>query len=168
MSPNFEKAFRELILIEGGYVNDPLDKGGKTKYGISQKAFPNTNIKSLTLEQAKGIYYKHYWSHPRMNLDLLPDYAVALELFDTGVNMGTGIARRILQEALNLLNRNGKNFKDLQVDGIIGAKTFAAYQQVDKKTLLKVLNGLQFMRYVEICLANPEQEHFFNGWMQRV
>ena len=168
MSPNFKKAFCELIGIEGGYVNDPTDRGGETKYGISKKSYPNVDIKNLTLAQAQEIYYRDFWKHPRMNLDLIPDYAIALELFDTGVNTGSGTARRMLQESLNLMNRNGKNFPDLVVDGIIGGKTFDAYQQVDKKILLKVLNGLQFMRYTEICLADPAQERFFNGWMQRV
>lgn len=168
MTPNFKKAFVELIGIEGGYVNDPRDRGGETKYGISKRSYPYLDIKKLTLAQAQAIYYTDFWKHPRMNLDLIPDYSIALELFDTGVNMGTGTARRILQDALNLMNRNGRNYPDLIVDGIIGGKTFAAYHKVDKRILLKALNGLQFMRYTEICLADPVQERFFNGWMQRV
>ena len=69
---------------------------------------------------------------------------------------------------LNLMNRNQKDFKDLLVDGDIGKKTIGAYKKVDDRILLKVLNGLQFRRYVEICEKRPDQEKYFNGWMKRV
>ena len=82
--------------------------------------------------------------------------------------MGQYKAQTILQESLNLLNRNERNFKDLAVDGVIGKNTILAYNKVDKKILLKVLNGLQFMNYVRIVERNPSQEVFFNGWMRRI
>lgn len=166
MEHNFEKAFEEIILIEKGYVNDPLDSGGKTKYGISQKSYPNLDIRNLDLQTAKKIYHKDYWLVN--GLQNILKYEIALELFDTGVNMGVGIAARFFQEALNLMNRNQLNFPDLIIDGAIGAKTIAAYKTVDDRILLKVLNGLQFERYKKICLADPSQERFFNGWMKRV
>lgn len=166
MNTVFDRAFHELIGIEGGYVNDPLDKGGETKYGISKRAFPHVDIKNLTLSHAKAIYKVNYWN--RLSLDNIDDPSIKTELFDTAVNMGTGIASRMLQRALNLMNRNGRNFKDLVVDGAIGKKTVAAYQVADKKVLLKVLNGLQFMRYTQIVERDPTQERFFNGWMLRV
>ena len=164
----FDSAFEELIGIEGGYVNDPVDAGGETKYGISKRAFPNEDIKNLTLQQAKQIYYKHYWNTRRMNLDVISDPVIAKELFDTAVNMGVGTAAKMLQKALNLMNRNGRNYPDLLVDGVCGPVTLSAYNQVDKAVLYKVLNGLQFMRYFEIVVTNPSQERFFNGWMKRV
>ena len=166
MTPFFKKAFEELIGIEGGYVNDPTDRGGETKYGISKKSYPHLDIKNLTLEQAQQIYWEDFWkasgSHHMIK------YELALELFDTGVNMGQGIARKFLQQALNLMNRNQYNFPDLKVDGIVGPNTIAAYKKVDDRILLKVLNGLQFMRYVQICERDPAQEKYFNGWMKRV
>jgi len=166
MTANFHAAFEELIGIEGGYVNDPTDRGGETKYGISKRAYPNLDIKNLTLQEAKDIYLEDYWkasgSHHMLK------YELALELFDTGVNMGQAIARTFLQEALNLMNRNGKDFPDLKVDGKIGPITISAYKKVDDKILLKVLNGLQFRRYVWICEERPDQEKYFNGWMKRV
>lgn len=163
---NFDKAFDEVIGIEGGYVNDPTDRGGETKYGISKRSYPKVDIKNLTLCQAKEIYRKDFWD--ACGLDRISEYKIAHEIFDTGVNMGIGVAKRILQRALNLMNRNEKDFPDLIVDGIVGNKTILAYNKVDKKILLKVLNGLQFMRYVEIVEKSPAQERFFNGWMQRV
>jgi len=166
MTTNFIKSFEEIIGIEGGYVNDPKDKGGETKYGISKRSYPHLDIKNLTLNEAEYIYYNDYWF--ALKLDYLDNYNIQSELFDTAVNMGVYKAQTILQEALNLMNRNGKNFKDLVVDGAIGNKTIKAYNKVDKDILLKVLNGLQFMNYVRICKKDKTQERFFNGWMKRV
>jgi lysozyme family protein len=166
MTPHFEKAFIELIGIEGGYVNDPTDRGGETKYGISKRSYPHLNIKNLTLQDAKEIYYRDFWK--ANGLDNIIKYELALELFGTGVDMGVGIAPRFLQEALNLMNRNQRDFPDLKVDGKIGPISIEAYKKVDDRILLKVLNGLQFRRYAEICERNPSQEKYFNGWMKRV
>ena len=166
MTTNFKIAFKEIIGIEGGYVNNPNDRGGETKYGISKRAYPNLDIKNLTLQKAQDIYYNDYWM--ALKLDYIQDLKISLELFDTGVNMGVKTASKMFQEALNLLNRNGKNFADLVVDGDIGVKTILAYNQVDKHILLKVLNGLQFRKYVEIVERDKRQEVFFNGWMKRV
>lgn len=166
MTLYFEKAFEELIGIEGAYVNDPTDPGGETKYGISKRAYPHLDIKNLTLDQAQQIYWEDYWKASGSHH--MVQYELALELFDTGVNMGQGIARKFLQEALNLMNRDQQNFPDLVVDGILGAKTIAAYKKVEDRILLKVLNGLQFCRYVRICKKKPSQEKYFNGWMKRV
>ena len=166
MTINFKKAFKEIIGIEGGYVNNNLDKGGETKFGISKRSYPHLDIKNLTLQDAEEIYYNDYWFE--LKLDYISDYNISLELFDTSVNMGRYKASIILQEALNLLNRNERNFNDLYVDGKIGQKTILAYNLVDKKILLKVLNGLQFMNYVRICEKDKTQEVFFNGWMKRV
>ena len=51
----FDEAFDTLIGHEGGYSNDPRDPGGETRYGISKRAYPDVNIATLTLEQAKFI-----------------------------------------------------------------------------------------------------------------
>ncbi|MBI5843910.1 MAG: hypothetical protein HZB23_04475 [Deltaproteobacteria bacterium] len=45
---------------EGGYVNDPADPGGETRFGISRRAYPNEDIKALTRERAAEIYYRDY------------------------------------------------------------------------------------------------------------
>ena len=164
----FDKAFKEVIGFEGGYVWDSNDLGGETKYGISKRSYPRTNIKDLTLEDAKEIYYQDYWNTKKLELSLISDEAIAIELFDTSVNMGVGIAAKFLQQALNLMNRNGRDWKDLKIDGYCGFKTLKAYKKSRKDVLLKVLNGLQFERYKRIVVSNSSQEVFFNGWMRRV
>ena len=162
----FDEAFLKVIGNEGGYVNDSLDRGGETKYGISKKSYPNVDIKSLSLEEAKNLYYVGYWNTKRGNLSFLPD-AVAIELFDTSVNMGSDTARRMLQKSLNLLNRVETRYDDLKVDGWLGSTTFKAVALVNEDELLKVLNGLQFNRYLEIVENNHSQERFFAGWIKR-
>lgn len=165
---NFDKAFEELIGAEGGYVNDPFDKGGETKFGISKRSYPDVDIENLTLEDAKKIYYRDYWDNERLRLDRFLNYAIALEIFDTAVNMGLYTSAVIFQKSLNALNRNERNYDDLEVDGWIGDNTISAYWIADEKILLKVLNGYQFMRYANIIEYDPGQERFFNGWMKRV
>lgn len=165
MDEIFREAFQELIGIEGGYVCDPTDRGGETKYGISKRAYPDLDIKNLTLKDAQFLYYKDYWLPNSLSSF---STKISKELFDTSVNMGVAYAARMLQRALNLMNRNESDFKDLIKDGVIGSKTIEAYDKVNHSVLLKVLNGLQFMRYVEICEYNPSQEKFFNGWMKRI
>lgn len=90
---DFERAFKFLIGEEGGYVNNPADPGGETKYGISKKSYPDVDIAALTVEAAKGIYKRDYWD--TLGLDSRP-YGPALCLFDCGVNQGIARAKSIL------------------------------------------------------------------------
>ena len=165
---SFDMAFKEVLGFEGGYVDDKNDNGGETKYGISKRSYPDVNIESLTIEQAKHIYYRDFWNTKQMELSSIDDEKIAIELFDTAVNMGVGVASKFLQEALNLMNRNQKEWSDLIVDGYCGFETLKAYKKARKDILLKVLNGLQFCKYKSIVENNPSQEVFFNGWMKRV
>jgi lysozyme family protein len=92
---DFDRAFRFLIGEEGGYVNDPADPGGETKFGISKRAYPHIDIKTLTLEQAKTIYRRDYWAP--LQLDVRP-WGPALCLFDCAVNQGVSRARALLAQ----------------------------------------------------------------------
>lgn len=94
MKGNFEKAVEVVLDFEGRYYeNDPTDPGGETKFGISKKAYPDVNIKDLTEEQAKEIYYRDYWQ--KTGCDEL-SYPLDIVIFDTAVNMGIGKAHLIL------------------------------------------------------------------------
>ena len=86
---NFDVAMKFILKWEGGYVNDKDDPGGETKYGISKRAYPNVDIKNLTIEDAKALYKRDYWD--KAGLDRYPqDKAVVL--MNVAVNMGVGKA----------------------------------------------------------------------------
>jgi lysozyme family protein len=94
---NWNKAIDFVLLIEGGFVNDPADPGGATKYGISKKAYPDVDIVNLTIEEAKAIYERDYWDKCNCsNLSSGTDIAV----FDTAVNMGVGVAKDFLKNSM--------------------------------------------------------------------
>lgn len=82
---NFDRAFAVVVGVEGGYVNDPNDPGGETKFGLSKRANPDLDIKNLTIGMAQDRYRTRYWN-PH-NLDAL-EYGKALLVFDTAVNGG--------------------------------------------------------------------------------
>ncbi len=137
----------------GGYGIDPNDPGGETKWGISQKAFPQLDIKNLTLEKAKDIYLTDYWNP--CHCDELPSQ-FAIAMFDCGVNQGTGAARRLLQMALGV-----------RVDGNIGSYTIkAAFQASQRKVKLFLAHRLA--EYNRAMIHNNKLEVFDVNWGFRV
>lgn len=174
---NIEQYLNELIQREGGYVNNPADRGGPTNFGITEAVARASgykgNMKVLPLSTAKDIYKKQYWFSPRFDQVNVISAAVAEELLDTGVNCGTGFAKPLLQRTLNLLNNQGKGgWPDLVIDGIYGPATLNALKafmtkrgKEGEKVLVRVLNIMQGQRYIEICERNPTQEQFFYGWI---
>lgn len=90
MLPEIEKT----IKLEGGYVNDPDDPGGETKFGISKRSYPHVEIASLTPEAAAEIYKKDFWD--KLHLDSYTFKPFRWKLFDIAVNMGIGTASAFL------------------------------------------------------------------------
>lgn len=86
---NFDRAFGIVVGLEGGYVNDPRDPGGETKYGISKRSYPDLDIASLTIEDAKLIYLRDYWG--KAGCDAL-QYPMDVIVFDSAVNQGVAQA----------------------------------------------------------------------------
>ena len=162
MTP-FERAFIETIDFEGGYVFDPDDPGGETKFGISKRAYPNINIAALTIYSAKVLYFRDYWEACRLN-ELFAD-KISGEIFDTAVNMGRKAAVLIAQRALNFLG------EDLVEDGKIGNKTISAlnkWSKKDQRALFICLNGFQFSQYRLITQNNRGLTKFTRGWTKRI
>ena len=165
-SKRFNEIFNNLLEIEKKYSNHRYDYGGETMFGITKRVARNhgyyENMKNLSLETAKKIYFKTYWQQP--GFDQIDSREVAEELFEQGVNMGPGVAVKNLQRALNLLLE-----QDIKVDGMIGPNTLEALHRCGyKEDLLRLLNGYQIKRYIEICEENPTQENFIRGWLKRV
>src|SRR3546814_1040255 len=83
-------------------------------------------MRAFPRDEAAAIYRRLYWLRPRFDAVAARAPALAAELYDTGVNMGPGVATGFLQRALNALNRGARDYPDLVRDSAIGAKTLAA------------------------------------------
>lgn len=174
-----EEIFSSILGKEGGYVNNRDDKGGPTNWGITQevaRAHGYTgDMKDLTRQQALNILESDYWVGPRFNQISEVSNAIAVELTDTGVNMGPSVAAKFLQRALNVFNNQGKLYPDIVADGQIGPRTITALQSFlsarsrdGEKVMLKALNSLQGARYIELAESRPANETFAYGWFERV
>ena len=151
------KLIDELIAREGGYSNRGADKGGETNYGVTM-AVARANgyigdMRALPRELAASIYTRQYWTDPGFDKLAVVCEPVAAELFDTGVNCGVGFAKPLIQRALNLLNRQGQDYPDITVDGVIGSSTVSALRSFLGKRgkpgeaiLVRVLNIMQGTR----------------------
>jgi lysozyme family protein len=95
----FAPLFERVIGIEDEYVNDPLDPGGETKWGISKRSFPDLDIKNLSRSDAYNIYYLQFWL--KIDGDKLRK-GIAYQVFDFAVNSGIQTAIRQLQRALGV------------------------------------------------------------------
>lgn len=170
---NIDEIIASTLKAEGGYSNHVEDKGGATRYGITEQVARSSgytgDMRELGLDLAIKIYKSQYWLQPKFSQVAALSSKVAMELFDCGVNQGTSAAAKHLQNTLNLLNNNQKMYADLDVDGKIGNGTLTALATLLKKpnaenVILKVQNGFQFLRYLDICKNNPNQEIFMFGW----
>ena len=158
-SPAFERAFIKLLEDEGGYVNDPKDPGGETKYGISKRSYPKVDIKNLTVAQAKDIYYQVFWlTGPYEQLHYEP---LAEKVFNSAVNMGNSRAFRLLQEAVNQLG--GK----LVLDGVLGPKSIATINAMDCAGVLTQFRIEQANYYHSLVARRPSLAKFLKGWLRR-
>lgn len=168
----------ELILTnEGGYSNDPFDRGGSTNMGITQATlsawrryhpeFP-ADVRMLSREQAAAIYERQYWE--RSGCDRIP-WPVSLIHFDMAVNSGAGSAIRALQRTINrcLLSR-GK--PPITEDGGFGPQTEAGLGEALRIAGLLPF-GIAYLAvrreyYLALVKRNPTQQRFIKGWLNRL
>lgn len=157
----FETCFARLVGSEGGFTDDPRDRGnwtggqvnvGKllgTKYGIAANTYPDVDIKNLTLDAAKAIYYRDWWLKAGAEY-LNPD--MIYQVWQFAVNAGMGNARRVLQRAVKVAD-----------DGIIGPKTIDAIKRTDPRDLP--------LRYIAFVLKHYTSLDAFSiygkGWTNR-
>ena len=159
MRGNFDNAFELLMRLEGGYVNDKDDPGGETKFGISKRAYPDLDIKSLTLEDAKAIYRRDYWV--KLRCEDLPA-GIDITVFVFGVHAGKKAAAAYLQRATNeVLGKPA-----LKIDGIIGPQTVREVRKAPVSKLLERYNMWILWRYHKVAL-NKNREKFLRGWFRR-
>jgi lysozyme family protein len=158
-STKFLKAFEYLLKHEGGYVNDKADPGGETNFGISKRSYPNLDIKNLTLDKAKEIYYRDFWLKGKY--EQIEDENIAIKLFDLSVNMGINQANKLIQRALRATGVS------VFEDGIIGSVTLKAINKTDQTDLLAALKAEAAGHYRLIANLNPSQKKFITGWLNR-
>jgi lysozyme family protein len=147
---NFESSFQKVIGSEGGYTNDPNDPGGETQFGISKRAYPDIDIKALTLSAAKEIYLRDYWN--KLSCNLLPaplDYFA----FDSAVNQGASTAAKLLQSAVGATP-----------DGLIGAQTLVKI--AGTKNVSALFMARRAMRYADA--PEPQRSKYLQGWFNRL
>lgn len=165
-----------VIDREGGFVHHPADRGGPTRFGITEAVARGEgyagDMRHFTRPAAAAIYRRIYWRRPA--LDRVAEQApqVAAELFDTGVNMGPAVAAGFLQRALNALNRGATDYPDVLLDGRIGAQTLAALARFlatrpdsGEAVLVKAMEALQGERYLSLAEQRPANEAFLYGWL---
>ena len=166
----------EVIGREGGYSNHRADRGGATRWGVTEAVARahgyRGDMRFYPRDEAAAVYRRIYWLRP--GFDRVAEHApgVAAELFDTGVNMGPGIAAGFLQRALNALNRGASDYADIAVDRKIGDSTIAALRrfvarrgEAGEKVLLKAIEALQGERYIKLAEDRPANEAFLYGWL---
>ena len=156
-----------IIKREGGYVNNPHDSGGPTKFGITEKTAVaygyGGEMQSLPRELAYEIYSARHWDAIRCDEMAGISEAVAGEICDTGVHCGPMAAVKMLQLSLIVLAD-----VELAQDGIIGSKTLDALKShiADRgeTNIMRALNSLQGHHYLMLGLRRPKDRVFTNGW----
>lgn len=145
----FDVCFERAMKSEGGYVFNSNDPGGETRWGISKRSYPAVDIKSLTREGAKAIYFRDFWTPCCVEVA----DALKFQLFDAAVNHGIGNAIRMLQKAVGVAD-----------DGHWGPFSMAAYSKMElyDAAMLFLAERLDFMRKLN------KFQFFGSGWVGRI
>lgn len=152
----FDIALSVLWVNEGVDANDPDDAGGLTRYGISQAAYPDLDIRALTREDAAAIYRRDYWAP--IHGDELP-LRLAVQTFDHAVNAGVVPAVRLLQTVCRVTP-----------DGVMGPRTIAAARSTASQggEAGVALADERLAFYAGLILRKPGQSKFGKVWRRRV
>lgn len=151
------RIIEKVIEAEGGEIttNDSADAGGRTQYGISERANPEAWADGkVTLDEARDIYFRKYVKGP--GFDKITNTKLQHQLVDFGVNSGPGVAVKNLQQILGV-----------EQDGVIGNKTLEAIEKMDARTLNNELAKARCLLLARICVKTPSQLKFLVGWLNR-
>jgi lysozyme family protein len=147
---SFDIAVEIVLKNEGGYSENPDDPGGCTNFGISQRAYPDLDIKDLTIEQAKEIYLRDYWKFGGVY-----NQSIANKVFDSYVNIGEH-SIKIAQECLGIIQ-----------DGIYGPQTERAINSMSAIYFLNSYRAGLIDYYQNLVVNNPKLGVFLTGWLNR-
>lgn len=182
VSKSVQSILTDVIRAEGSeYTNHPNDRGGPTKYGITLATLSAwrgidcaaDDVRDMKEIEARKIYEARYVNEPGFDKVMQYSQPIAIELIDTGVNMGPEVPATFLQRALNAFNLQASAYPDLLVDGRVGPKTLdalsayiAARGGQGIEVMLKTLNCLQGARYIELAEQRAKNEDFVFGWIR--
>ena len=179
LTPLCQKAISEVLAHEGGYTNNPKDRGGETNWGVTKAVAISHGysgpMKDLPREKAVEIYAARYWDPLRLDDVAAACPSLAVAVFDAAVNSGPYWAAKTLQRLLTALNDGGRLYPDLTVDGNIGPATLAALEALRKargadtdKVLAGAFRGVRCAFLLGLAEEKPPQETFLWGWLKRV
>ncbi len=135
-----------------GYVNNPADPGGLTKFGIAKNSNPTVDVANLTLKQAAEIYQMKYWK-PCEKFG----YPLNVMFFDMVVLSGPTAASKVIQRALGVID-----------DGIIGSNTMLAVSKWDSKKLADKYLTFREIWFINLSISRPDLAVFKKGWLNRI
>ncbi len=168
----FSLSLNAVLKHEGGFVDDPVDRGGATNMGITHKtlaewrgkAVTTADVKALTTTEASGIYKARYWD--KMSLDLILSQDLAGAVMDFGVNAGVKTAGKALQKAANWVQKDRLR-GELVEDGDIGPITQRFINTTNERLLLLKLFEVRTRYYTSICRVRPANRKFLYAWLRR-
>jgi lysozyme family protein len=165
---NFERALSYTLENEGGFINDPLDRGGPTKWGITlatlakwrQRPSGLDDIKNLTPAEMQDIYKAWYWAP--LGCELIVDSTISTAMFDIGVVRGIFASAKCAQNVCRKLGANA-----LVVDGHIGPSSIIALNAMPKKEFIYSFTTYAETGFRATAEQRPSQRKFLNGWLAR-
>lgn len=156
-----------ILSWEGGFANIPGDRGGATKYGVTISTWKAQgydkdgdgdidvdDLKLITPEDAKRMCRLNFWN--RWKADEIKDQSIANMLVDwvwASGKYGITIPQQLL---------------GVKADGIVGPKTLAALNKQDARSFFYKLWQRRKKYIIAICVNNPSQNKFLNGWLNRL
>lgn len=174
MSARIAAIIEDVIEREGGFVDHADDRGGATRWGITEREARADGyegpMSALPMDRARSIYRRKYVLHPKYDEVLPISEPIAEELIDTCVLMGQVRAGSFLQRCLNVFNQQQATYDDVVVDGDIGPasrRALAAFIERRGRmgifTLCFALNALQTEFLIDLAERDPSQETFVLG-----
>ena len=155
----FELCKRTIAAAEGAMADNPNDRGGLTRLGISQAAYPDLNIAKLTDDQCYLILDQDYWTYYR--LGEINDQGIANQCMLLFINMPPAKAGKIIQAAIHGCGH------EITLDGVVGTDTLQSLNTLPVGWLSDRLRTEASRYYLQLTDNNKSQIPNFRSWMRR-